>query len=179
MIPNVPMYALGAALVASLAWGGWQWQGKQAALTEAAEAKLEYQTTLRDIAEKTAEAARLAGIAKDTYYDRKTLDKAREAREIDNAFERGRRHGANIASGTVSVRTVWRDRECPKAVSGQGAESVGGDSGVDPGRAAAIGEILGLAGTFDATYTLAYRRLEAAQGLLNACYETPATGETP
>jgi hypothetical protein len=172
-------YALGAALLASLAWGGWQWRGKVSARQTLAEARAGHAEVLRDIADKTAETARLAGLAQNAYHEKVQSDALAYEQKEEAAYERGRQHGAAIAAGTERVRTVWRERECPQADAGQGPESGDGRSGVAPGRAAAIGAVLGLGGAFDAGYDLAYGRLKAAQGLLNACYDEPATGDTP
>src|SRR5690606_4558749 len=91
--------------------------------------------------------------------------------EIANAYQRGKSAAAGIKSGAVGVRTVWRDRECPATAEGAGTGPGEGVAGVSGDRAEAIGRVLGIAGAADATYAEAYRRLESAQKLLNACFD--------
>lgn len=177
ILSKVATYALGTALVASLAWGGYQWSRAHSERTAHAETKAAHAKVLGKIAEQTAETARLAGIAQNAYHEKVQSDALAYGKKQDAAYERGRKHGAAITAGTERVRTVWRDRECPKAIAGEGAEPVGGSANVDPGRAEAIGEVLGLGGSFDADYNVAFERLKAAQGLLNACYDEPANLE--
>lgn len=168
------LYALLAVSIGLGVTAGVQTVRLSSERTAHAETKADHAKVMQDIADKTAEAARLAALARDTYNDRVTAEQVKHAKEIDHAFERGRKHAAGIQSGAVSVRTVWRDRECPKAAPGSGSEPVAGLAAVDPGRAEAIGEILGLGGSFDADYSLAYGRVKAAQVLLDACYDEPA-----
>lgn len=123
------------------------------------------------IALETAKQEQQA-IAERAEYDRK-LDAQWAANEQEkaNAYERGRAAGAAIAAGTVRVREVWRD--CPATAAGEGAESDGRAADLFGRRADAIGGLFGAAGVWDATYALAIGRLNAAQGLLNQCYEQP------
>lgn len=92
-------------------------------------------------------------------------------REISDAYQRGKAAGERIRAGAVSVRTVWRDRDCPAATEGPGSGSGAGPAQVSGERAEAIGSLLAAAGADDATYAEAYRRLESAQKLLNACFD--------
>jgi hypothetical protein len=92
-------------------------------------------------------------------------------KEISDAYSRGKSAAAGIKSGAVGVRTVWRDRECPASAEGAGTGSGEWAAGVSDDRAEAIGRVLTIGGTADATYSEAYRRLESAQKLLNACFD--------
>lgn len=127
----------------------------------------------RSVAEQSANLAVLAAEAKAAYHEEKSRAATTRAQEMNDAYERGRLTGAAIAAGTQRVRDVWRDR-CPQANAWQGTELAGGFALVDRGRADAIGRVLGLAGGFDAQYGEAIARLNAAQTLLNVCYEQPA-----
>lgn len=91
--------------------------------------------------------------------------------EIANAYQRGKSAAAGIKSGAVGVRTVWRDRDCPATPEGASAGPSERAPEVSGERAEAIGGLLAAAGADDAFYAEAYRRLESAQVLLNACYE--------
>lgn len=155
-------------------FGGVQCSAKQVERMAHAETKAAHAKVMKEIADKTGETARLAALARDTYDDKVTADAVRHAKEIDHAFERGRKHAADIAAGDVRVRTVWRNRECPQAVPGSGAEPDARIAGFDSGRAEAIGRVLGLGSTFDAEYNRAIGRVKAAQTLIDACYEQPA-----
>lgn len=168
------LYGLAAAAIGAGVFAGVQTVRLANEKADHSSTKAEHAKVLQTIAEQTAETARLAAIARDTFDDEVMSGLVRHAKEVDNAFERGRKHGAAIAAGTERVRTVWRGRECPKAAAGSGTEPAAGIADVDPGRAEAIGEILGLGGSFDADYSAAFERLKSAQGLLNACYDEPA-----
>lgn len=132
--------------------------------------------TFQRIAELTGVAAEKAGRARALFADQVLADMVRHAKETEDAYEAGRAAAAGIRDGSVRVRTVWRDRECPAAVPGAGAEPAGGHPALDQGRADAIGGLLGASWGWDATYGLAYSRLTRAQQLLDACYEQPSTG---
>lgn len=116
------------------------------------------------------EAAALARVEYDAEVIRLGVTRKKE---IDDAFERGKATGDSIASGRQPVRVVWRDR-CPASASRAGAEADRRASGVDTDRAEAIGRVLGIGGAADAHYAEAYARLEAAQKIVNQCYERPA-----
>lgn len=98
---------------------------------------------------------------------------AMREREISDAFQRGKAAAAGISAGTVRVRTVWRDRDCPATAEGAGAGAGEGAAGVSGSRADAIGSLLAAGGSWDAQYAEAYRRLESAQAIVDACYEEP------
>jgi hypothetical protein len=174
VITGPVVYGLGIALAAAVAFSGLQTVRLAREQAAHAQTKQQHATVLREIADKTAEAARLAGIARAAYDAQALEDLHQHSKDIEDAFKRGEAAAGSINAGAVRVRTVWRDRECPQAVPGQGAEPDDGTADVTPGRADAIGRVLGHAGTWDAAYRLAYERLTAAQGLLNACYEEPA-----
>ncbi|GEM_PF-2445473 len=129
---------------------------------------------LTDLAQATAEVARKAAAARVTYAEAKAKAESEYNKGVADAYERGRTAAAGIAAGTVRVREVWRERECPGAAAGQGTELAGRVADVSADRAEAIGEVLGIAGEADAAYARAIARLTAAQELVNACHEEPA-----
>ena len=126
----------------------------------------------RTVAEQSAKLAIQAGEATIIYHEQKSQAAATRAQEINDAYLRGQRTGADIAAGTQRVREVWRD-QCPQADAGQGAELAPGFALIAPGRAHAIGRVLGSAGAWDAQYAEAIARLKSAQSLLNVCFEQP------
>lgn len=176
---NAPRTLAAVVVLVAIAAGLW-WLAvhprQQLAAERAAhaETRAAHAQVLQRIAEGTAEVARKAAAARDEYERAKSAALAEHEQEVRDAYERGRAAAAGIAAGTVRVREVWRDRECPAAAAGPGAEPAGGPAAVADDRAAAIGRVLGIGGEADATYALAYARLRAAQGLLNTCYEEPA-----
>lgn len=173
------MKLFGIALIAAvLVFGGCRWQHRLDA-TALSDLKADHAKVLADIAAQAQYAANKAAVARAAYGDKVLADQAAYTTGVNDAYDRGKTAGASIAAGAVRVRTVWRERECPQAAAGPGAEPAGRRAEVDPGRAHAIGEILGLGGQWDAAYNLAYRRLNSAQQLLNACYEQPAPAVTP
>lgn len=95
-------------------------------------------------------------------------------KEIADAYKRGVATVSGVNSGAVRVREVWRERDCPAPTQGAGSKPVAEPPQVSGGRAEAIGNVLGEAGVWDATYAEAYRRLEAAQVIINSCFETPS-----
>ena len=133
-----------------------------------------HRKTIDDLRAKTARQEAVAAAARAVYDSQASADAARHEQEKRDAYERGRAAAAGIAAGDIGVRTVWRDRECPQAAAGPGAEPAGRHPDVDPGRADAIGRVLGHGWRWDAAYGLAIARLNAAQQLLNACYDQPA-----
>lgn len=136
-----------------------------------AHTRSEHAATMAEIAAQTAAVADAAARARDTY-ETKTKEDARvHAEEVAAAFKRGVAIAVGIRDGSIRVQDVWRDRECPAAAAGEGAGPGRGAEAVSAGRAAAIGEVLGLGGTFDADYAQCYARLKSAQKLLNQCYE--------
>jgi hypothetical protein len=168
--------ALVAAAVLAILWWAVVMPRQQLSAERAAhaETKASHAAILAGIADQTAEVARKAAVARTEFEAYRADAKVQRDEAERQAFERGKSTAARIGSGAVVVREQWRDRECPVAAPGQGAELTPGFALVDRGRAEAIGRVLGLAGSFDASYREAYERLTAAQGLLNACYEQPA-----
>jgi hypothetical protein len=166
--------AFGALLIASvLIFGGCRWQHRLDA-SEIATLKADHAKVLADIAGQTQVVADKAAVARAAYGDEALANQAAYDKGVRDAYDRGKSAGAGIAAGTVRVRTVWRDRQCPQAPAGPGSEPGGRVADVDQGRADAIGRVLGEAGRWDAAYGLAFRRLQSAQGLLNTCFEKPA-----
>ena len=169
----------GIALIASvLVFGGCRWQHRLDA-AGLADLKAGHAKVLADIAAQAQDAANKAATARAAYGDKVLADQSAYDTGVKDAFDRGKTAGARIASGAVRVRTVWRERQCPQAAARPGAEPAGRLAEVDPGRADAIGRVLGLGGQWDAAYGLAYRRLTSTQQLLNACYEQPAPAVVP
>ena len=170
-------WALLALVIAAIGFGQLRYAAGERAGEEAADAR--HAKVMKDLADKTAKAAELANRARDLFNQQAQADQLRHAEEITDAYDRGRAAAAGIVDGAVRVRTVWRDRQCPAAVAGAGAEPAAGHPDVAPGRADAIGRVLGAAWRWDADYGLAHARLTRAQALLNACYDQPATAITP
>lgn len=133
--------------------------------------KAKHAQVMTEIAAKSEAVARQAAQARDKYKAQTAEDQKKHEQEVKDAFERGKSVAAGIRDGSVGVRQVWRDRECPQAVSGQGGEPGRGAETIPAGRADAIGRLLGEAGGWDADYKACYARLTRAQELLNACYE--------
>jgi hypothetical protein len=138
------------------------------------EAKAAHVAVLADIAAKTAAVAAKAQAAK-TGFDANEVESKREKSDaVAAALARGQRIGYDIGRGSVVVRPVWRDRDCPAAAPGAGAAPDEGAAGVSADRGAAFGRVLGIGGTGDAVYAEALRRLRNAQPLIDACFEKPA-----
>lgn len=173
---RIVVYGLLLAALAGALW--WAVGAPRVALAGARSELATLQATHDAMVTRLAEAeAAVAGhsAALRESYDA-GVESAADMRELEtkNAYNRGVDAGRRIAAGTQRVQPVWRDRECPAAPEGAGAGAGEGAAEVSGERAAAIGRVLGLAGGWDAQYAEAMRRLEAAQGLLNACYEKPA-----
>lgn len=136
--------------------------------------KAAHATMLAGLAAKTEAAAAAAARAR-TVFEAETKENARvHATEVAAAFERGKAVAVGIRDGSVSVREVWRNN-CPSPTAGQGAEPGRGSEAIPGGRADAIGRVLGHGEAWDADYKLCYTRLTAAQKLLDAAYEEPAS----
>lgn len=170
---------LGLATVAVLGLALW-WAvilpRQQLAAERAAHAgtKAEHARVLQALAEAAAEAARKAARAREAFAAATAESETRYQEGVADAYERGRATAAGIAAGTVRVREVWRERDCPAAAGGQGAEPAAGSAGVSGDRAAAIGRVVGIGGVADAGYARAIERLKAAQAIVDQCFEEPA-----
>lgn len=163
-------------LIAGLLW--WAVGAPRVALSSARADLATLQATHDGLVDKLAKAEAAAKAKSEevrTAYDAgvKSAATMRE-KETTDAYNRGKAAGERIRAGTSSVRTIWRDRECPATADGTGAGSGEGAAQVSGERAEAIGSVLAAGGVWDATYAEAMRRLESAQKLLNACYEQPA-----
>lgn len=170
------VYGLVLALIAGLLW--WAVGAPRVALSSARADLATLQATHDGLVTKLAEAEAAAKVKSEEVraaYDAgvKSAATMRE-KETTDAYNRGKAAGERIRAGTSSVRTVWRDRECPATADGSGAGSGEGAAQVSGERADLIGSLLGQAGSWDATYSEALRRLEQAQKIVNACYEEPA-----
>ena len=170
--------ALYAAVCAALAGALWWAVGAPRVALASARADLATLQATHDalvtrLAEAEAASADKAEAVR-TAYDAgvKSADEMREL-ETTNAYNRGVDTGRRIAAGTQRVRVEWRDH-CPATAEGPGAGSGEGAAEVSGGRAEAIGTVLGAGGGWDAQYAEAMRRLEAAQAVVDACYEKPA-----
>jgi hypothetical protein len=152
------IYALAAALVAALAWGGWQWRGKVAAGAEAADARAALATERQDAADKLArfqaearaqEHRHAADMAR---IERETRERVKEAG--DAAYDRA---VADVRAGRL--RGPWA---CPAAagVPGAGGAAADGDGAADD-RAAAVGRVLRIGAEADA-------RLAACQAVIRS-----------
>lgn len=130
--------------------------------------------TLAGLAAKAQAAAEAAARVRTVFETEREESIRVHAEDVAAAFERGKTVGAGIRDGSVRVRTVWRDSECPAADAGEGAGPGAGAEAVPAGRADAIGRVLGLGGQWDADYALCYARLKSAQKLLDQCHEEPA-----
>lgn len=160
------VYGLAAALLTSLAWGGWQWQGKVAARGEAAQARADLAAERQQAAEKLArfqaearqqEHRHAADMAR---LERETRERVKE--EGDAAYDRA---VADVRAGRL--RGPW---DCPASagVPGAGAAAPDRDGAADD-RAAAVGRVLRIGAEADA-------RLRACQAVILADRQT---GETP
>jgi hypothetical protein len=140
------VYGLGAALLASLAFGGVQWAGKQSARVTAANAQRDQQKAEKALevreGEIASERARFEIEAREQEH-RHAADMARIQREAaERAKEAGdaayNRAVADVRAGRL--RNVWT---CPAAaaVSAPSGTTTGGDGRADD-RAAAVGRIL-------------------------------------
>jgi hypothetical protein len=169
------VYGVLLALIAGLLW--WAVGAPRVALSSARADLATLQATHDGLVTKLAEAEASAKAKSEevrTAYDQGVAASSRmREQEVSNAYERGKAAGERIRAGTSSVRTVWRDRECPATADGSGAGSGEGAAQVSGDRAEAIGRVIGIGGAADATYSEALRRLEQAQKIVNACYEKP------
>lgn len=112
------IYTLCALLAASLIFGGWQCSAKQAERLAHAGTKTRHAEVLRDLADKTAAAAKAVR-------DRETeirglLDSSNTAREegIANAVKEQQRVVADVRAGTLRLQKQWAG--CPASVAGAG-----------------------------------------------------------
>jgi len=166
----------GLALMLAALWWAAIWPRQQLAAERAAHAgtKARHAEVLQGLAEAAAEVARKAARAREAFAEATAESESRYEKGVADAYERGRATAAGIAAGTVRVREVWRERECPAAAGGQGTEPAAGPAGVSGDRAAAIGRVLGIGGAADAGYARAIERLNAAQAIVDQCFEEPA-----
>ena len=173
------VYGVLLALIAGLLW--WAVGAPRVALSSARADLATLQATHDGLVTKLAEAEAAAKVKSEevrTAYDQGVAASSRmREQEVSNAYERGKAAGERIRAGTSSVRTVWRDRECPAADEGAGTGAGEGSAGVSGSRADAIGSLLAAGGGWDAQYAEAYRRLTEAQKIVDACYEEPANGQ--
>lgn len=168
--------AIALAVLAGLLW--WAVGAPRVALSSARAELATLQATHDGLVTKLAEAEAATKVKSEEVraaYDAgvKSAATMRE-KETTDAYNRGKAAGERIRAGTSSVRTVWRDRECPATADGSGAGSGEGAAQVSGDRAEAIGRVIGIGGAADATYSEALRRLEQAQKIVDACYEKPA-----
>lgn len=175
-IAKIIGYVLLAVLAAALLW--WAVGKPRVDLANEREAHSALKAAHADLLTKLSEAEAAAAVKSQEVqaaYDAGIAASAKmREKEIQDAYNRGRSTAAGIKSGAVSVRTVWRDRECAASAEGEGAGAGEGVAGVSGERADAIGRVLGHGGRWDATYAEAYRRLTEAQKIVDACYEEPA-----
>lgn len=141
--------ALGIALAASLAFGGWQCSQKNEARTDAAEAHTalaEYEASIakeREVFERQARAteqrhaADMQRISRD--YE---LDKAKAISDANQLV-------SDLRSGTVRLREQWRSCAASSGVPRAGAPA-GERDDADGLREAGIERILGIVGTCQA-----------------------------
>lgn len=152
------IYVLAAALLAALAWGGWQWRGKVAASVEAADARAELATERQAAADKLArfqaearaqEHRHAADMAR---IEREARERVKEAG--DAAYDRA---VADVRAGRL--RGPWT---CPAAagVPGAGTATAERDAAADD-RAAAVGRVLRIGAEAD-------QRLEACQAVIRS-----------
>lgn len=148
MIPNVAAYGLGAALLASLAFGGVQCSQKQAARTEAAEA----QTELAEYRQEAAEAIARFEVEARATEQRHAADMTRIGREhreeLNDAQTAADRLVSDLRAGNVRLQERWRG--CAAAqVPGAGGTSGGADAGADD-RSESAGRVVRAAAECDA-----------------------------
>lgn len=127
LISGPVVYGLGAALLVSLGWGGYQWTRAQSERTAHAETKAEHAEVLRNLADLTAKAAQ-AVRARETEV-RNLLDSSNTAREegIANAVIEQQRVVADVRGESLRLRQQWRG--CQTALAG--ARDAGASGGVD------------------------------------------------
>lgn len=173
---RLAVYGFVLTAIAGLLW--WAVGAPRVALSSARADLATLQATHDGLVTKLAEAEASAKAKSEevrTAYDQGVAASSRmREQEVSNAYERGKAAGERIRAGTSSVRTVWRDRECPATADRSGTGSGEGAAQVSGERAGAIGDVLAAGGVWDATYAEALRRLEQAQKIVNACYEKPA-----
>lgn len=172
---RLAVYGFVLTAIAGLLW--WAVGAPRVALSSARADLATLQATHDGLVDKLAEAEAAAKVKSEEVraaYDAgvKSAATMRE-KETTDAYNRGKAAGERIRAGTSSVRVEWRDR-CPATADGSGAGSGEGAAQVSGERADLIGSLLGQAGSWDATYSEALRRLEQAQKIVNACYEKPA-----
>lgn len=152
------LYGLALALLASLAWGGWQWREKVAAEGRASAARADLATERQQAAEKLArfqaearqqEHRHAADMAR---IERETRERVKE--EGDAAYDRA---VADVRAGRL--RGPWN---CAAAagVPGAGAAAAERDAAADD-RAAAVGRVLRIGAEADA-------RLRACQAVIES-----------
>lgn len=94
---------------------------------------------------------------------------ANQQRMLDDARTRHQGLVADIAAGNRRLRQDWVSG-CPAAAAGERAGTLD-LAREDPRRAAAVGRVLGIGASADATYQACRTQLTATENLLAACYE--------
>lgn len=166
--PYADLIRIVLSLIASLLLVALVWWAAIKPRVELAKAEKQ----LAEISAKSAAQEADAKVAQEQFTAGIAALRKEKDKGIEDAYIRGQAYGEDIAAGRRTVKRVWRD--CPQAAAGEGSGPDPGDSGVSGDRARAIGEVLGFGGSRDAIYAEAYGRLEAAQKLLNQCYDKPA-----
>lgn len=166
MIPNLPAYSLGAALLASLAFGGVQCSQKQAARTDAAEA----QTELAEYRQEAAEAIARFEVEARATEQRHAADMTRIGREhreeLNDAQTAADRLVADLRAGNVRLQERWRG--CAAAsLPGTNGGSGGADEGTRDREESA------------SRIVLAARRCDAQVKGLQKVVLSDRNGETP
>ena len=131
MLTRPVLYALAAALLASLVWGGWQWRQATNERAAHAETRAKNAETFAHLAELTAKAAQ-AVRARETSI-RGLLDASNTAREqgIANAVESQQVLVAGLRDGTRRLRQQWAGCQAAHRVPGDAAPQSGADGGAD------------------------------------------------
>ena len=168
MLTRPVLYALAAALLASLVWGGWQWRGKQAAQTDAAEAR----TTLAEYRQEAAEKIARFEVEARATEQRHAADLTRIGREHKEAMTDAQaaadRLVADLRAGNVRLQDRWRGCVAASGVPGSAGSAAGSDAGARD-REESAGRIV-----------LAARQCDAqVKGLQAVILSDRQTGETP
>ena len=138
IITKAVIYAAGAALLASLAWGGVQCSQKQAARLDASRAQTALERLRADVADAARKAERDARLAEQASARRLAEVAARYEQEKIDAQAAADRITADLRAGNVSLHRRWQACAATADLSGASAAAGQPDGGADDRAASAV-----------------------------------------
>lgn len=142
IVSKAGVYVLGAALLASLAFGGAQCSGKQRALVRAADAEAKLSANIADYAVAREQFQKAARDQERRHQSEMNKVAAHYAQQRKDDVDAEKRLVADLRAGNQRLRQQWRGCQAAAGVPEAGG-SVGGADGEDRLREASAGRIVG------------------------------------